>query len=74
MLGSPKARDLWDEFYTYVTETAGLSKTVALEAVSRRLPLVVLAPVQDWSGPKLVGELAPMARQGVLLAAVQSFI
>lgn len=35
MLGSPKARDLWDEFYTYVTETAGLSKTVALEAVSR---------------------------------------
>ncbi len=35
MLGSPKARDLWDEFYAYVTETAGLSKVVALEAVSR---------------------------------------
>jgi arylsulfatase A-like enzyme/pimeloyl-ACP methyl ester carboxylesterase len=35
MLGSPKARDLWDDFYSYVTETAGLSKRVALEAVSR---------------------------------------
>ena len=35
MLGSPKARDLWDEFYTYLTETAGLNQNVALEAVSR---------------------------------------
>ena len=35
MLGSPKARDLWDEFYAYVTETAGLNQVVALEAVSR---------------------------------------
>ncbi len=35
MLGSPKARDLWDEFYSYVTETVGLNKIVALEAVSR---------------------------------------
>jgi len=35
MLGSPKARNLWDEFYEYVTETAQLSPVVALEAVSR---------------------------------------
>ena len=35
MLGSPKAMDLWDEFYKHVTETAGLSPIVALEAVSR---------------------------------------
>ena len=35
MLGSPKARNLWDAFYKYVTETASLSPIVALEAVSR---------------------------------------
>jgi sialidase-1 len=35
MLGSPKARAIWDGFYEYVTDKAELSEVVALEAVSR---------------------------------------
>ena len=35
MLGSPKALNHWDAFYAHLTATEGLSKKVALEAVSR---------------------------------------
>ena len=35
MLGSPKALKHWDAFYAHLTSTEGLSKKVALEAVSR---------------------------------------
>lgn len=35
MLGSPEALKHWDAFYTYLTSEKGLSKKVALEAVSR---------------------------------------
>lgn len=35
LLGSPKAVDLWDKFYTYLTSQYGLNPKVALEGVSR---------------------------------------
>ncbi|MDX9880479.1 MAG: GDSL-type esterase/lipase family protein [Prolixibacteraceae bacterium] len=35
MFGSPKAMQIWDNFYKYLTEQYGLNKKVALEGVSR---------------------------------------
>ncbi|RYY34504.1 MAG: SGNH/GDSL hydrolase family protein [Sphingobacteriaceae bacterium] len=35
MYGSPSAMMVWDEFYKYLTDSVGLAKRVALEAVSR---------------------------------------
>lgn len=35
MFGSPKAMDVWNNFYNYLTSQYGLNKKVALEGVSR---------------------------------------